>query len=133
MVSLCAGCLSGWYYTELLIGHVDFLNIVQSVLVYGLWLTFMVTLLVLMSTWLKGNSAIAFLTILIAIGLSILTGIFDAYMQWSPARLPQHAASLLVSGSTGNWFELCTAVTGIAIVAILFAAVTMLKRQPLGD
>ena len=33
LVSLCAGCLSGWYYTELLIGHVDFLNIVQSVLV----------------------------------------------------------------------------------------------------
>jgi len=132
-VSLIAGCLSGWYYTELLIGPVDFVNLAQSILVYGLWLTFIVSVTVLMSTWLKGNSAIAFLTILIAIGLSILTGLFTAYMQWSPARLPQHAANLLVNSSVGDWFGLSAAVTFIAIMAILFVVVTMLKRQPLGD
>lgn len=131
--ALFAGCLAGWYYTDLLIGSVDVMNVVLGTLVYGLWLTFIVSLTVLMSTWLKGNSAIAFLTLVLVIGLSALTGLFGTYMQWSPARLPQHAASLLVDGSTGQWFVLSLSVTLISIMMTLLIAVMVLKRQPLAE
>jgi ABC-2 type transport system permease protein len=131
--SLLLGSLAGWYYTELLFDDVSVGHLVNGVLVYGLWLIFVVTILVMMSTLLRGNSAVAFVTVLIAACVSILTGVFERWMLWSPARLTHHAASLLVNGVAGEGFILSIVVTVIIIIVLLTAAVFALKRQELGD
>ncbi|MEX2415437.1 MAG: ABC transporter permease subunit [Paenibacillaceae bacterium] len=133
ITSLLLGCLAGWYYTELLIGHVSVDHWVSGVFVYVLWMTFVITVLVLMSTLLRGNSAVAFVTILIAICLSILTGLFEQWMLWSPARLTHHTSSLLMNGLAGDGFLLSVGTTVAAMIAILMAAISALKRQELGD
>ncbi|MEX1030165.1 MAG: ABC transporter permease subunit [Paenibacillaceae bacterium] len=131
--SLLLGCLAGWYYTELLFDHVNVGHLMSGVLVYGFWLIFVITILVLMSTLLRGNSAVAFVTVLIAVSVSVLTGVFERWMLWSPARLTHHTSSLLVNGATGEGFLLSMGVTFMMIIAILMAAVLALKRQELGD
>jgi ABC-2 type transport system permease protein len=133
ITSLISGCLAGWYYTELLFGNVSVGHLASGVFAYGLWMIFVITVLVLMSTLLRGNSAVAFVTILIAVSLSILTDIFEHWMLWSPARLAHHTSSLLVNRVTGDGFLLSVGVSVAAMIAILMAAVSALKRQELGD
>ncbi len=131
--SLILGYLAGWYYTGLLFDSVSIGRAVSGVFVYGLWMTFVITVLVLMSTLLRGNSAVAFVTILFAVCLSVLTSLFERWMLWSPARLTHHATSFLMSGDAGDGFLLSVSVTVAAIIAILLAAVIALKHQELGD
>lgn len=133
ITSLLSGCLAGWYYTELLIDHVNVSHFVSGVFVYGLWIIFVITVLVLMSTLLRGNSAVAFVTILVAIILSVLTGLFERWMLWSPARLTHHSSSLFLNGAAGDGFLLSVGVTVVGMIAILMVAISALKRQELGD
>lgn len=132
ITSVLVGCLAGWYYTELLIGSVSVSYLVSGVSVYGLWMIFVITVLVLMSTLLRGNSAVAFVTILITLCLSILTGLFEQWMLWSPARLTYHTSSLLVNGVAGDGFLFSVGVTVAVVIVILMTAVVSLKRQELG-
>lgn len=125
--------MAGWYYTELLIDHVNVSHFVSGVFVYGLWIIFVITVLVLMSTLLRGNSAVAFVTILVAIILSVLTGLFERWMLWSPARLTHHSSSLFLNGAAGDGFLLSVGVTVVGMIAILMVAISALKRQELGD
>jgi ABC-2 type transport system permease protein len=132
-ISLLLGCLAGWYYTEILFDHVNIGSFINGIVTYGVWLIFIITVLVLMSTLLKGNSAVAFVTLLIAICISVLTNVFEQWMLWSPARLTHHAANFLVNGKAKEGFVLSLAVTVILIVASLMAAIMSLRRQELGD
>jgi len=133
ITSLLVGCLSGWYYTELLIGQVIIGHFVSGIWVYGLWMIFIITVLVLMSTILRGSSAVAFVTILIVVSLSILTGVFDQWMLWSPARLTHHTSSLLMNGIAGDGFLMSVGTTVAAVIVVLMISVTALSRQELGD
>jgi ABC-2 type transport system permease protein len=131
--SLFAGCLAGWYYTNLLIGDVNASYFLMGVLVYACWLAFILTVTVLMSTLMKGNSAIAFVTILVAAGLSITTSLFAKYMVWSPANLTGHASALLAEGRSGDWFGTSLIVTGAVIAILLVVSVRAFKGQELAD
>ncbi len=131
--SLLLGSLAGWYYTELLFSSVDMMNVVRGVSVYGLWMIFVISVLVLMSTLLRGGSAAAFVTILIAVCFSILTGLFESWMLWSPARLTHHTSSFLLFGVGGDGVMLSIGITMALVIAVLMSAVAALKRQELGD
>lgn len=132
-VSLLVGSLAGWYYTELLFGHVEFGDMILGVVVYALWLIFIMTLTVWMSTILKGNGAIAFMAILATIAISAATGWLGKWMAWSPSRLSDHAAQLLMDGRVGDRFAASMIGTVIGIGLILIAAIFVFKRQELAD
>ena len=133
VASLLIGSLSAWYYTILLFDQVNFVDLISGVFVYGIWVVFVISVLLLMSTLLRGNSAIAFVSILVAVCFSVLTGLLDRWMLWSPARLTQHAMSLITSGAAAEGFLLSVVVTALLIILSIVAAVFALKRQELGD
>lgn len=129
LVSFAAGYGISWYYTGILIGSVDAGKALAGFAVYSLWLVFVMTLTLLLSTCLRGNGAVAFVTLFIAAALSIVSTIFKRYMGWSPGRLSDHAGSFLVTGSGQSAFTASLIVTVLLIGAMVAAAVYVLRHQ----
>lgn len=131
IVSFCAGYMSSWYYTELLIGPIGPARVVQSMLLYGLWLAFVLTLTVSLSSVLKGNGATAMVSFGFIALLSVLTGVFGRHMAWSPGTLSGHAAAVLNEGAAAPELPLASGVTVLAGAAALWLAVRLFSRNEL--
>ena len=131
--SLVAGVLVGWYYTEMLIGQVDVLQLVGGTLIYALWLVFVMTVTLLMSTLMKGSAAVASSSILLIVAITLVTSILDRFMTWSPAKLTSHALLVIAEGTTGDSFWLSVAASVVLIVVMLLVCIRIFKRQELAD
>lgn len=131
VASLLLGSLSAWYYTLQLIGSLPFEHMVLGTMLYGLWLAFIMALVVAFSAILRSTGAVAFLTLLVTIGLSVLPSLFTEWMKWSPGTLTQHAAGAIM---TGRWPEdslLPVLVTLALLVAVLTVSVKALRSKEL--
>lgn len=128
--SLIAGYLSSWYYTSLLIGEVEASRVLGSLLAYGLWLTFALTLTLLFSTLLRSPAAAAFSALGVSAALSLLAGVFPKQAGWLPGSLSGFAYRIASTGSAGSdrfgWSLACTAVL---IAGSLILASQILKRS----
>lgn len=127
--SFAAGYVSSWYYTELLIGPIAADRAIASLLLYGFWLVFVATVTVSLSSVLNGSGAIAFLSVGIVIMLTVLTGLFERYMRWSPSTLTGHATAILKQGGPGPQLSVALAVTAAASVLLLSLALHIFRRK----
>ncbi|WP_070120306.1 ABC transporter permease [Bacillus marinisedimentorum] len=128
-LALILGFAAAWYYTELLIGPVEAGPAISSFFVYGLFLTFVVTVTIFLSTLMKNSLGIAFLSIGVVLALSILSSVLKSLLFWSPGTLTGHAGSLLETGEAGDHFVLAVTMSIIVIASLLFLAPTLFKRQ----
>ncbi len=133
IAALLGGLLAGWYYTDLLFEPVELSSLAAGFLAYALWLIFIMTITVLMSTLLKSGSAVAFISLLITIVLTALTGLLSKFMAWSPARLTGHAAAQLIAGEPADHFAVSAICTVLLIAILLIIAVISFKKQELYD
>lgn len=131
LVSFFIGVVGAAYYTEVLFGQLQWIDLIKSTLIYSLWLTFVTSLTVMFSTVLKGMSPTAFVTLLTVIGLTLVTSLFDWLMAWSPATLPGHAASVMLVGSPSNDFILSLVLTGAIVIALVLAAMMLFRQKEL--
>ncbi|KGR79827.1 ABC transporter permease [Ureibacillus manganicus] len=118
------GMLASWYYTVLLIGDYPFMNIVKGTSLYLIWIMFLLTFTVFLSTFLKSSGFVAAFTLLLSILLTLLTSLFEKYMEWSPAQLTNAAASLFISGKLEGPLMLPLITTVILTALILYLAAT---------
>lgn len=122
-VSYLLGMAGAWYYTALLIGNVHIGIFMQAILVYGLWLIFAVTVAIFFGSMLRNAAGIAALSLISLIVLSLLGGLFDKMMAWSPSRLPDYAHRLLVEQHTGLGLLGSLVLTLLVIAALLTASI----------
>jgi ABC-2 type transport system permease protein len=128
--SLAVGYLAAWYYTGLLFGAVQAAFVLGSMLVYGLWLAFIVTMTVLFSSLLRSPAAAAFATLVCAIALSLSAGLFPKALGWTPGALSGLAYEAVVSGGAGNpAFIQAIGATIILIAAAVWGASALLRRS----
>lgn len=127
--SFLLGILASWYYTGVLIGDVEFGELMKGSLVYGTWLVFLVTVTLLLSSLFKSNIFVAFMSLLVAIGLSALTSLLSKWMTWSPARLSTHASSLLLTGSPDKQFALSLTVSLLLILVLLVSSIYLFAKK----
>ena len=130
--SLLIGYAASWYYTNLLIEHVAFAPVFQSIAVYSLWLVFVVTLTIFFSTLMKGTGSVAFVTIFVVVILSTVTSLITKYTKWSPATMTEHAGTLLQAGELQSSFILAVVTTLVIIVGILVLTIQVFKQKELG-
>ncbi len=128
-LALIFGFAAAWYYTELLIGPVEAGPAVAGFFVYGLFLTFVVTVTIFLSSLMKNSLGIAFLSIGVVLALSILSGVLKTLLFWSPGTLTAHAGSLLETGEAGDHFAAAVTMSSLVIVALLLLAPYLFKRQ----
>lgn len=127
--SFLLGIIASWYYTGVLIGDVGFGELMKGSLVYGTWLVFLITVTLLLSSLFKSNIFVAFMSLLVAIGLSALTSLLSKWMTWSPARLSTHASSLLLTGSPDKQFALSMTVSLLLILALLVSSIYLFAKK----
>ncbi|MFS0865454.1 ABC transporter permease [Fredinandcohnia sp. 179-A 10B2 NHS] len=127
--SFLLGILASWYYTGILIGDIAFADVLQGSLVYALWLVFLVTVTLFLSTVISSSGFVAFMSLLVAIGLSALTPLLSKWMIWSPARLSSHAGNLFVTGSPDDHFALTMSITAVLIIALVGSAVVLFTKK----
>lgn len=128
-VSLGGGTLAGWYYTKVLIGDAALTTVIGSMLLYGLWLTFLLTVTLLLSTLLRSGGGTAFLTLGCVFLLSIVTSMLSNWMRWSPAALIDHANAVLLHGAVSQQFFLCLGVSVVLILLLLEGAVYAFRSR----
>lgn len=129
--SFFLGYLFAAYYTYVLMGEFAIVNMLLAAAVYGIWLTFIMTLVMLFSSLMKSIGAIAFLTLGTTMLLSIFTNLFKKVMFWSPARLSAHSNSILLSGNGADHYWLSVFVTGGLIFFLLGLTIQMFKKKEL--
>jgi ABC-2 type transport system permease protein len=127
--SFLLGILASWYYTGVLIGDIEFGELMKGSLVYGTWLVFLMTVTLLLSSLFKSNIFVAFMSLLVAIGLSALTSLLSKWMTWSPARLSTHASSLLLTGSPDKQFALSLTVSLLLILVLLVSSIYLFAKK----
>ncbi|MCM2677651.1 ABC transporter permease [Alkalicoccobacillus plakortidis] len=131
LISLFIGYAASWYYTNLLIETVAFERILQSVVIYSIWLVFVVTVTLFFSTIMKGNGSVAFVTIFVVFALSTVTSILGKYMKWSPATMTEHTGQVLSSGELDSSFLLAFMTTIAMIIVVLIASIQIFKQKEL--
>lgn len=131
LASLFVGTLSSWYYTLQLIGSLPFANMAIGIVFYGLWLAFVMALVVAFSAVMRSTGAVAFLTLLAAIALSVLPSLLTEWMKWSPGTLTQHASEAIVTGSWPEGSLLPVLVTAVLLVVVLMVSVKALRSKEL--
>ncbi len=129
VVSFFLGMLAAYYYTTRLIGELSFGDFVRGSVTYSLWLVFLVTVVMFLSSFLMQSGLVAFLTLLFAILLSAATSLAPRWMEWSPARLTTHASAFMVSGEAADKFILTLTITTFMIVILLLSSIQLFKQS----
>jgi ABC-2 type transport system permease protein len=128
--ALIVGYFAAWYYTGLLFEEVSFAKMVGSLLIFGLWLSFLVTITILFSALLRSPAAAAFSALGSAVGLTLLAGLFPKQLGWSPGTLSGFASASVTTGIVNtSRFGLVIAVTIIGIAAAIALSAWVLRRS----
>ncbi|WP_138755188.1 ABC transporter permease [Paenibacillus sinopodophylli] len=123
--SLTAGYLGSWYYTGLLIGEVPLIDVCRSLFVYGLWLSMVMVIALLLSTWLRSPAAAAFATFGGALVLTLLAHLFPAFLGWTPGSLSGYAYQLAASSMEDSkmlGYAVASTLVGAGVCISLSAA-----------
>ncbi|WNR45396.1 ABC transporter permease [Paenibacillus roseipurpureus] len=129
LVSFGCGYTAAAYYTVELFGKIEAVRLIQGFTVYSLWLAFIVTVTVVLGTWLTGSGAIAFAAIATAIVLSVAGSLFKPYMAWSPSMLVNHASALVSKEQSSDQLLLCVISSLILIALLLAGGVRLFKNR----
>lgn len=118
-----------WYYTGVLFDWVSFGLVLKSSLIYSLWLILILTLTILLSSFLRSTGGVAFVTLALAAILSLLTELLGDVMKWSPARLTGEAGQILMTGQASEHLWLSIAVSAALIVVLLMGTVAASRQM----
>jgi ABC-2 type transport system permease protein len=119
-VSYSLGMLSGLYYIHLLFDGMPFNTFIQGFLVYGLWLTFIMTLVIFFSSLVQTPGLTAFYTIGSTMLITFLSGYMTKTLKWSPGQLTNYVYNLILEA---RWSE---SLTGTIIFTSVLCLTTLL-------
>ncbi|WP_106766958.1 ABC transporter permease [Paenibacillus faecalis] len=126
VTSFGLGLAGSAYYTAELIGPLDWSAVAASGGIYALWLGWVLGLVLPLGAIFKGP-ATAFISLGTAALLSLLSGLFPSYTQWSPDRLRSFAADWLAGGTEAAYGPAIIALV-IMVLSVAFAS-SLLRRN----
>lgn len=126
-ISLASAVALSGYYTNVLIGPVDWIAVWQGFLIYLPYLLFALALTIFFGTFMPSPLASAGSAIGTMIVLSIV-GPYLPFKGWLPSALPGQAASVVI-GSFWNKSLNPLLVTLLLVLGSLLLSVTLFERQ----
>jgi len=132
-LSLFLGLLASWYYTGVLFDFISFGNFMSAFSLYGLWISFVVTIVIFCSSVFIQPGAAGAVSLAIIIIINLIGSAFSHLMQWNPTQLLQYATEVLVldTWSEDIWFAM--GITFLLIILLLASAVAVFKNKELAD
>lgn len=126
MFSVSIGAAVSYTYTMMLFGSFSFSNFLLFLILYSLWILYVLSLTILISTFVKSPILIAVTTILISMILIIAKGFNHILFQLSPGSILTLAENQLQSMQDLNYFGILTCLFFI-VLNIYWANLKMRK------
>ena len=98
LLSLFLGLLANWYYTGVLFEFIPFRDFLSAFALFGLWLVFVVTLVIFFSSLFKHPGMAGAVTLASVFIISMIGGSFSHLLEWSPTQLFNYIGVLLTTG-----------------------------------
>jgi ABC-2 type transport system permease protein len=130
-ISLFIGYISTWYYTGQLFDWVPIGEFFQSFVLYGLWLSVILTVTVFFSAALLSPGMAGFISLALALIVSILSGALSHLLEWSPSHLTSYAGVLLTGGELPSDTMPAILIALLLIVILLWLSVFLFKKKEL--
>jgi ABC-2 type transport system permease protein len=130
-VSYIFGMLSSWYYINLLFENIPASAFFQSLFVFGMWLTFIMTMLLFFSSLVKASGIAAFSTIAVSIILGFLSSSLPEKMKWSPSRLSSYVMEIVNGEGWSGDLTVTMMVTGVLCLLLLLLTPILFKSKEL--
>lgn len=108
MFSISIGALVSYYYTIFLFGSFSFPSYLLFLILYGVWILYVVSLTIVISTFVKSPILIAVTTISIAILLILIKGFTHPLTQLLPSGILTLAENHLLTSQDLNYFSMLT-------------------------
>ncbi|PAE40034.1 ABC transporter permease [Bacillus sp. 7884-1] len=131
--SLFIGYLSTWYYTGQLFEWVAFGEFFQSFVLYGLWLTVILTITIFFSSALLSPGMAGFISLALALVVSIISGALSLLLEWSPSQLTSYTSALLTTGKLPDDTLPASLIGILLIVILLWLSVFLFKKKELAS
>ena len=126
-ISTLLGVLMGWFYTVQLIGDIEIGIVLSSTAIYLVYLFFIITTNLFFSSLFSSGIVAGGLTILISIGISILTGLpFDFW--WIPSYL-NPLTQMILKGETTTHLLSTLLMTALYIVILILTSIFVIRRK----
>jgi ABC-2 type transport system permease protein len=132
-ISLFIGYISTWYYTGQLFDWVPIGEFFQSFVLFGLWLSVVLTVTVFLSAALLSPGMAGFISLALAIVVSIISGALSHLLEWSPAQLTSYASALLTIGDLPDDTLPASLTALLLIVVLLWLSVFLFKKKELAS
>ncbi|CAG9609872.1 ABC transporter permease [Pseudoneobacillus rhizosphaerae] len=130
-ISLFLGLLASWYYTGLLFEFIPFSDFLLSFVLYGIWLSLVITITIFYNAFLKTPGLVGFISLATIIILNMVSGILTEWLAWSPARLMSYASqSLMQDGLPENTIA-SIVLTVLIMIVLLFTSVFIFRKKEL--
>lgn len=131
--SYFVGMLSSWYYTGILFDWIPFMEFLQGFLVYGVWLSFIMTLTLLYSSIFKSPGLAGFLSIASAIVLNLVSGALAHLLEWSPALLMSYVSQFYISGAFPEDTLPALLIAFASIGVLLVFSIVVFRKKELAE
>ena len=129
--SFLMGYLATWYYTGILFDWISFASFFQSFLLYGLWLTVVITITLFFSALLLTPGIAAFSSLAVVIVISIVSSTLSNRLEWSPAQLTSYANEVLMHKGFSDYTLPASLTAAACIIILLFLSVYVFRKKEL--
>ncbi|MDX8343761.1 ABC transporter permease [Rossellomorea sp. YZS02] len=130
-ISYSLGMLSGYYYIHLLFDGISFYPLLKGSLVYGLWLIFIMTLVVFFSSFSQSPGLTAFYTLGCTMLITFLSGYMTKTLKWSPGQLTNYVHDLILYSRWNENLTVTIIFTVVICLTILLITPTISKKKEL--
>jgi ABC-2 type transport system permease protein len=128
--SYILGLASTWYYINLLFENISPAAFFQSLAVFGMWLTFLLTVLLFFSSMVKASGSAAFSAVAVSIILSFLSGSLPDKMKWSPSRLSSYIPEIVSGqGWTGDLTIAMLGTGGLCLLLLILTPILFKRKE----
>lgn len=122
IISVVVGYFVSYLYVNYLFTGVPFTYVMVALLIYSIWVLFMVSFMLMISTIFNGQGVIALIGIVFLLICRVIIGLHPTLDLLNPAGMSQHAMSLLFTGSIDSGLLGNILISSIWILLTLFVA-----------
>lgn len=132
-LSLLIGYIATWYYTGILFDWIPIDVCFQSYLLYGLWLTVVLTLTVFFSASLLTPGIAGFNSLAVVFVFTLVAGALSNWLEWSPSQLTNYANEVLLSRGIPEDTLPASLLTLACIIILLWFSVFIFRKKELAS
>lgn len=130
-ISYFLGLLASWYYIGILFDWITFGDFIQTFVIYGLWLSFVLTITIFFNSFFSSPGVVGFVSMAVILVVSLVSGSLSHLLEWSPSQLSSYVGEFLITTSFPDELLPTSLIALGSIVIMLVGAILVFKKKEL--